>query len=80
MIPPFREVIEAAHAALQPGGRVGVVDFYDAAPGFRGWLAASHVHLGPERLSALRQRFSRSHWEIHRGLGWRYLLFWGERD
>ena len=78
MIPPFRELLGAAHAALREGGQIGVVDFLDAPPGFRHWLQVSHVHLGPERLDALRLRFPRHRLQVRRGASWRYFLFWGE--
>jgi hypothetical protein len=78
MIPPYREVLTAARRSLRPGGRIGVVDFLDATPGFRQWLEASHVFLGPERLTFLQSLFPRHRVTVRRGPLWRYFLFWAE--
>jgi S-adenosylmethionine-diacylgycerolhomoserine-N-methlytransferase len=78
MIPPVSIVLARARADLRPGGRIAVVDFLDAhwpvGPGLR----RSHVHLGPERIDALRRLFPRHRAEV-RSVGlWRYFLFLGE--
>jgi S-adenosylmethionine-diacylgycerolhomoserine-N-methlytransferase len=77
MIPPFSDVLGAARAALKPGGRLGVVDFLDAAPGVREWLEVSHVALGGDRLEMLRGLFPKHGCHVRRGAGWRYFVFWG---
>jgi S-adenosylmethionine-diacylgycerolhomoserine-N-methlytransferase len=77
MIPPFATVLEHARADLRAGGRVAVVDFLDARGPIAFGLSRSHVHLGPERLEALRRLFPHHRVEI-RGAGlWRYFLFTG---
>jgi S-adenosylmethionine-diacylgycerolhomoserine-N-methlytransferase len=78
MIPPFEDALRAARDSLRPGGRVGVVDFLDAAPGMAAWLRGSHVFLGSERLDALRRSFPRHRVETRWGPLWRYFLFWGD--
>jgi S-adenosylmethionine-diacylgycerolhomoserine-N-methlytransferase len=80
MIPPFQEAIDAAYESLRPGGRIGVVDFLDAAPGTGAWLRRSHVTLGGARREALQRRFPRHRCVSRWGALWRYYLFWGERD
>jgi S-adenosylmethionine-diacylgycerolhomoserine-N-methlytransferase len=79
MIPDFEAVLERAGRDLAPRGRIVVVDFLDAvfpvAPGLR----ASHVHLGPARLDALRRRFPRHRVRVHTLRLWRFFLFRGER-
>jgi S-adenosylmethionine-diacylgycerolhomoserine-N-methlytransferase len=79
MIPPAAHVLEAARDSLRDGGRIGVVDFLDAAPGIREWLEASHVRLGDERLGLLRRLFPRHRYAVRHGVLWRYFLFWGDR-
>jgi S-adenosylmethionine-diacylgycerolhomoserine-N-methlytransferase len=79
MIPPWRDALESARRDLRAGGRIGVVDFLDAGDRLtQVGLSSSHVFLGGERLSALRQMFPRHVAEVRRGLSWRYFLFWGE--
>jgi S-adenosylmethionine-diacylgycerolhomoserine-N-methlytransferase len=79
MIPPFEEVLERARLDLRPGGRIAVVDFLDARGPVGFGLRRSHVHLGPERLGALRRLFPRHH-EAIRSVGlWTYFLFAGAR-
>jgi S-adenosylmethionine-diacylgycerolhomoserine-N-methlytransferase len=80
MIPPFQDAVDAAYDSLRDGGRIGVVDFLDAAPGVAGFLRGSHVSLGEERVAALRRRFPRHRCLLRRGVLWRYYLFWGERE
>ena len=78
MIPPFEEVLERARLDLRPGGRIAVVDFLDARGPVGFGLRRSHVHLGRERLRALRRLFPRHH-EAIRSVGlWEYFLFAGE--
>jgi S-adenosylmethionine-diacylgycerolhomoserine-N-methlytransferase len=80
MIPPFEEVLERARLDLGPGGRISVVDFVDARGPVGFGLRRSHVHLGEERLRALRRLFPKHH-EAIRSVGlWRYFLFRGERE
>jgi S-adenosylmethionine-diacylgycerolhomoserine-N-methlytransferase len=79
MIPPFEDALVRARVDLRPGGRLGVVDFLDAEPVTRRLLERCHVHLGSERLDALRDLFPRHRLERRRGLTWSYFLFWGER-
>ena len=79
MIPPFEEVLERARLDLRPGGRIAVVDFVDARGPVGFGLRRSHVHLGPERLRALRRLFPRHHESIRTVGLWRYFLFTGER-
>lgn len=78
MIPPFRDVIERARQDLRPGGRIVVVDFLDARPPFRAWLAHSHVFLGPERLDALRAAFPEHRARLRNAFGWRFYRFVAE--
>jgi S-adenosylmethionine-diacylgycerolhomoserine-N-methlytransferase len=76
MIPPFEQVIERARGDLVEGGRIGVVDFLDAvAPLPARALEASHVHLGPRRLDALRRVFPAHTLDIRRAGPWRYFIF-----
>ena len=75
MIPPFEDALGQAWADLRPGGRIAVVDFLDARPPFRAWLAASHVHLGPDRLHALRRHFPEHRLNVRSAGTWRYYLF-----
>jgi len=78
MIPPYGDVIERARCDLRPSGRIGVVDFLDAVePLPARALAASHVHLGPERLDALRRAFPAHVVEVHDAGLWRYFVFVG---
>jgi S-adenosylmethionine-diacylgycerolhomoserine-N-methlytransferase len=75
MIPPYDHVLERARRDLRPGGRVVVVDFLDARGPVGLGLRRSHVHLGPERLRALRRLFP-SHREAVRSVGlWTWFLF-----
>jgi S-adenosylmethionine-diacylgycerolhomoserine-N-methlytransferase len=79
MIPPFEEVLERARLDLRPGGRIAVVDFLDARGPVGFGLRRSHVHLGRERLRALRRLFPKHH-EAIRSVGlWDYFLFVGQR-
>jgi len=79
MIPPFEEVLERARLDLRPGGRIAVVDFLEAWGPVGLGLRRSHVHLGPERLRALRRLFPRHH-EAIRSVGlWQFFLFVGTR-
>lgn len=78
MIPPYEDVIERARRDLAPAGRIGVVDFLDALePLPARTLASSHVHLGPERLAALRKAFPAHSLEVRSAGLWRYILFVG---
>lgn len=77
MMRPFEPALTRAVADLAPSGRIGVVDFLDAPGPVALWLAANHVELGEERLSALRTSFPRHAVRIHRTGLWRYYLFWG---
>ena len=55
------------------------MDFLDAWGPVGFGLRRSHVHLGPERLAALRRLFPRHH-EAIRSVGlWTYFLFAGAR-
>jgi S-adenosylmethionine-diacylgycerolhomoserine-N-methlytransferase len=79
MIPPFDEVLARARRDLRSGGRIAVVDFLDAWGPIGFGLRRSHVHLGDERLQALRRAFPRHHAEP-RSVGlWRYFTFLAER-
>jgi S-adenosylmethionine-diacylgycerolhomoserine-N-methlytransferase len=60
MIPTWPGAIEAALAAVKPGGRLLIVDFWDQqdlpavfAAGLKRWLAMFHVHYRPEVHAAL---------------------------
>jgi S-adenosylmethionine-diacylgycerolhomoserine-N-methlytransferase len=60
MIPTWPGAIDAALAALKPGGRLLIVDFWDQgdlpglfAAGLKRWLALFHVHYRPEVHAAL---------------------------
>ncbi len=60
MIPPWREALEAGWNALRPGGRLLIVDFWDAAglPAWcgrllRAWLHKFHTHPRPEIIDAV---------------------------
>ena len=78
MIPPYDDVIERARRDLAPAGRIGVVDFLDAVePLPARALAASHVHLGPERLAVLRKAFPAHSLEVRSAALWRYFVFVG---
>ncbi|MFM8704896.1 MAG: class I SAM-dependent methyltransferase [Planctomycetia bacterium] len=55
MIPTWPGAIDAALAALKPGGRLLIVDFWDQAElpglfaaGLKRWLSMFHVHYRPE--------------------------------
>jgi S-adenosylmethionine-diacylgycerolhomoserine-N-methlytransferase len=79
MIPPFEEVLERARLDLRSGGRIAVVDFLDAWGPIGFGLRRSHVHLGRDRLRALRRLFPRHH-EAIRSVGlWQFFLFVGTR-
>jgi S-adenosylmethionine-diacylgycerolhomoserine-N-methlytransferase len=80
MMPSYQTALEAAALDLREGGRIGVVDFLEAAPAVRAWLRACHVDLGPERLAALKRRFPRHAVDVRRAVGWSYFLFRGERE
>ena len=78
MIPPYEDAIERARGDLAPSGRIGVVDFLDAVePLPARALAASHVHLGAERLDALRRAFPAHFVEVRNAGLWRYFVFVG---
>lgn len=60
MVPTWPGAIEAALAALRPGGLMLIVDFWDQkqlprlfAAGLKRWLALFHVHYRPEVHEAL---------------------------
>ena len=60
MIPTWPGALEAALAAVKPGGRLLIVDFWDQkdlpaffAAGLKRWLALFHVHYRPEVHAAL---------------------------
>jgi len=60
MIPTWPGAIDAALAALKPGGKLLIVDFWDQADlpglfaaGLKQWLALFHVHYRPEVHAAL---------------------------
>ena len=60
MVPTWPGAIEAALAALRPGGALLIVDFWDQkdlpgwfAAGLKRWLALFHVHYRPEVHDAL---------------------------
>ena len=60
MIPAWRKALDAAVAALRPGGGLYVVDFWDQAelPGWlrrliQAWLARFHVRFRPDTLDHL---------------------------
>ena len=60
MIPTWPGAIDAAMAALRPGGHLLIVDFWDQkdlpgvfAAGLKRWLAMFHVHYRPEVHDAL---------------------------
>jgi S-adenosylmethionine-diacylgycerolhomoserine-N-methlytransferase len=60
MVPTWPGAIEAALAALRPGGTMLIVDFWDQrdlpplfAAGLKRWLALFHVHYRPEVHEAL---------------------------
>jgi S-adenosylmethionine-diacylgycerolhomoserine-N-methlytransferase len=62
MIPTWPGAIEAALAAVKPGGRLLIVDFWDQqdlpavfAAGLKRWLAMFHVHYRPEVHAALAE-------------------------
>lgn len=66
MVPPWREAVDAALAALRPDGSLHVVDFYDQADlpaWFRRtlvrWLAMFHVHYRAELLPYLEAAAAR---------------------
>lgn len=94
MIPDWQAVLANARKMLQPGGRIGVVDFHLPATanplanaGWRRWFAHDGVHLSTEHLPALRQQFSEQYSEQSRarlpylpGLRAPYYLFVGSRD
>ena len=79
MIPRFPEVLERARRDLRPGGIIAVVDFLDARGPVASGLRRSHVHLGPDRLAALRRAFAPAREEV-RSVGlWRFFVFGGVR-
>jgi S-adenosylmethionine-diacylgycerolhomoserine-N-methlytransferase len=60
MIPTWPGALEAALAAVRPGGRLLIVDFWDQAElpgpfaaGLKKWLSLFHVHYRPELHDAL---------------------------
>ena len=60
MIPTWPGALEAALAAVKPGGRLLIVDFWDQkdlpaffAAGLKRWLTLFHVHYRPEVHAAL---------------------------
>jgi S-adenosylmethionine-diacylgycerolhomoserine-N-methlytransferase len=60
MIPTWPGALEAALAAVKPGGKLLIVDFWDQqdlpalfAAGLKKWLALFHVHYRPEVHAAL---------------------------
>jgi len=78
MIPPFTEVLTRARDDLRPGGTVAVVDFLTAmAPEPAAALRKSHVHLGTDRLDALRRLFPDHRTRVSDVLLWRYFHFLG---
>jgi hypothetical protein len=77
MVPPYREVLEQAARDLRRGGRIVAVDFLDARPPVSWGLRASHVHLGGERLEALRLLFPDHAATIRGVFFWRFFRFEG---
>ena len=78
MIPPHAEVLARARADLRAGGTVAVVDFLTAmAPEPAAILRRSHVHLGTERLDALRRVFPEHRVDVRNAVLWRYFRFLG---
>ncbi len=82
MIPDWFRAVERAHAALKPGGMIGVVDFYVArkwpAAGLRRhgawqrwfwpwWFSWDNVFLSPDVLPYLRSRFDTVRLEERQG-------------
>jgi S-adenosylmethionine-diacylgycerolhomoserine-N-methlytransferase len=80
MIPPYAEVLDRARSDLRPGGRIGVVDFLDAAAVLGRSLERSHVCLGPARLETLRRLFPKHRLRVRSTGLWRYFTFLGELD
>jgi S-adenosylmethionine-diacylgycerolhomoserine-N-methlytransferase len=79
MIPRFPEVVERARRDLRPGGRIAVVDFIDAWGPVGLGLRRSHVHLGPDRLAALRRTFAAPREGVRSTGLWRFFVFRGLR-
>ncbi len=79
MMPRFDAALDRASNDLRDGGRLAVVDFMDARGPFGSALRRSHVHLGPERLDALRRRFTPEAVTVCSVGLWRFYLFAGRR-
>jgi S-adenosylmethionine-diacylgycerolhomoserine-N-methlytransferase len=80
--PGWEQAIECAHADLQPGGLIAVVDFHDTPLLlFRYWMQQNHVRMTGHLLPKLATTFRRRSVETHPAYGgcWTYLLFLGER-
>jgi S-adenosylmethionine-diacylgycerolhomoserine-N-methlytransferase len=78
MIPPYAEVLARARDDLRPGGTIAVVDFLTAlAPEPAAALRKSHVHLGMDRLDALRRLFPNHQAALRNAVLWRYFQFLG---
>lgn len=83
MNPGWETVLEAALAALEPGGIVGVVDFHGSpVPWFRRHMANHHVRMEAHLLPRLRDRLKQESGAVrsaYAGL-WTYFSFVGRKD
>lgn len=78
MIPPYAEVLARARDDLRPGGKIAVIDFLTALrPEPASAFGRSHVHLGTDRLDALRLLFPDHRAKVRSVLLWRYFHFLG---
>jgi len=65
MIPDWKAAIDHAHSLLEPGGVIGVTDFYVsekhswiARKALPAWFQIDHVYLSDEHLPYLHERFT----------------------
>jgi len=79
--PQYREAISQAYRDLKLGGRIIVVDFFDATPLYKKFMLLNHVRMDSHLLPALQELFNTDYLSIRRAyLGvWQYFLFVGRK-
>ncbi|MEM7531831.1 MAG: class I SAM-dependent methyltransferase [Chloroflexota bacterium] len=80
--PGWDEAITAAHADLQDGGVIAVVDFHDSRwAWFKQWMGANHVRMDGHLLPKMASLFTDKVAEVNGAYAgvWQYVLYVGEK-